>query len=131
MERAVSSSGEKGFFLMEVLVVICLFAILGLSIAQSNQTAVRMRGMAVHDSVAMQLAMESLENYASLDPATLNADDNYSDQVTRSGIKFQRTLTVNVNSDTSRTISVAVTGLNSALGGSANVSGTFALWGSQ
>ena len=116
---------------MEVLVIVCMLAIVGLSIAQSSQIALRMRGMAIHDSVAMQLAMEQLESFAAVDPATLDPEDSSSEEITVNGITFKRAVTVEVNTDTSRTLTVAIKGTNLTLGGEATVSDTYALWGSQ
>ena len=122
---------QAGFFLLEAIVVIALFSLLALGYAYSVSFGMRMRQRMIHNSVAMQMAMEEIESLGSLDPATLDAGDNFTDTVTRGPLRFQRSITISVNANGSRTVVVQITDLNTSVAGAARVSNTYALWGSQ
>lgn len=79
----------------------------------------------------MQLALEKLETYAAIDPATLSSANNTTEEISREQLSFSRTSSITVNTDSSRTIEVAVSDLGSVDQGQATIRGTFALWGSQ
>lgn len=123
--------GQDGFFLIEVLVVVFMFALLGLGFVYSSIFGMKMRLRAVHNSVAMQLANEQLESFLSVDPSTLDSADNFSDTVTRDNMSFQRYVTFTVNGDNSRTVQIRVNDANTEIAAQAVVSETIALWGTQ
>lgn len=121
---------EKGFMLIELLVIVALLAIFALTMLQANMTSMRSRGKAQLYSYASQIAAESLEEYAAIDPINLDNTDDYADTVERLGHQFSRTVDVTVNSDSSRTVVVTVSSSNPLYPTSVSVQGVFAMWGS-
>lgn len=118
-------------FLIEILVVITLFAVFGLAVAKSHIVSSKTALRALHNSMAMQLAIDELESYASVDPTTISASDSYADTLARDDVTFSRTVTFTVNSDGSRTIRVRIDGGTSDTDGHALVSTKYSMWGSQ
>lgn len=126
-------AGEAGFFLIEMLVAIVLFAILGLAFAQSIIFGTDVRVRAIHRSAAMQIASDMMEGEATVDPLTLSEASSFSDTVDWQGdnkMLFRRNINFYVNSDGSRTVIVRVTDLSTRFGGTVEISNTFAPWGS-
>ena len=122
---------QGGFFLLEMLIVIVLFAILGMTIAQSAVLSEQNRTLSLHQSVAMQIAVDTLESYASVDPITLDDTDNETHSITRNNVSYESESTITVNPDLSRTIVVNVHSTTGQIRANASVTGTFAVWGSQ
>lgn len=121
-------SSQTGFALMEILVATGLFGIVGLSLAFSAMAMLDSRGRVLHNSLASQLAIEGLEQFAGIDPTSLDSSDNTNGYITREGIRFRRSISVTVNVDNSRTIAVAVTCPSCKLGGEASVTENVPLW---
>ena len=123
-------NSERGFSLVEMLASCGIFAILGLGLANSILMMHQTRGKTYHNSLASQIAIESIENFQSYDPATLTSANSSSATVVRDGIRFLRRIIVSVNTDQSRSVNVQVTCPSCKLGGQATVSNNFPLWGS-
>ncbi|RME58023.1 MAG: hypothetical protein D6780_07480 [Candidatus Dadabacteria bacterium] len=119
---------EKGFLLFELLVVIVLIGILGLALSHAAIVIYKMRLKAVNDSYATQIALEKIEEIAAVDPLTLNDGDSWEETVERDGRQFQRIATISVNDDSSRTITVSVSPLNSTIGGTITMNNTYSPW---
>jgi type II secretory pathway pseudopilin PulG len=122
---------ERGLYLVETLLTLGLFGVLGLALAQSLIASVKMRARADHNSVAMQLALQELERYAAIDPSTLTAANGFTDVRTQGKMSFNVTVAVVVNADTSRTVTVTANDVNTVVHAKASVNDTFPLWGSQ
>jgi type II secretory pathway pseudopilin PulG len=131
MAKTFNRKSERGVYLIETLVTIGLFGVLGLALANSLVASVRMRARADHNSVAMQLALQELERYAAIDPSTLTAANGFTAVRTQGKMSFNVTVAVAVNADTTRTVTVNATDVNTVVHGKASVSNTFPLWGSQ
>ncbi len=122
-----------GFFLVECIVVIGLFAIIALGFASSMQFGLKMRLRANHRAIAAEIASDLLEEKTMADPASLVAGttiDTYT-WPNNTKMKFRRTQVVTVGSDGSRAVTVTVTDLNSKIKGSVQLSNTLVPWGSQ
>lgn len=116
--------------IIEALVILCLAAILGLTLTYSAVLAMQTRTRSIHDSIATQLALERLEELSATDPATLSSASNSTTTVYQNDVAFTRIVTVTVNSNGSRTVAIAVSDNNDRIGGDAQISDTFPLWGS-
>ena len=123
--------GQRGFFLLEALIVMLLLGFLAFGFTQSAQLAIMIRGKAIRHAVAAQLATDKLEQLSGVDPTTLSDANDSSETLVVSGRSFRRSLDVTVNPDNSRTLRVEVRGSTTRLGGSAVVSTTLALWGNS
>ena len=121
---------QRGMSLVETLVVITLFAILGLTLTFTDVHMMANRGWIRNNSIASQLAIEGLEQYAGIDPATLSSANNSSSNISRENLTFTRAITFTTNADGSRSIDVLVSCSECSVGGSATASGNFPLWGS-
>ena len=66
------SSDQRGILLLEIIVLMALFRIIGLSLAFANVTSINSRGRAQLRAAAIQVAADALETYAALDPINLN-----------------------------------------------------------
>lgn len=127
---AIRQKGECGFFLVEVLVVLVLFALVGMMLAHSSVLSEQTRTRAVHQSVAAQLAIEKMELLSAIDPITLTATNNSTENISHGVMQFKRTTAITVNADGSRTININVNSLNTPFVAKASATNTFALWGS-
>lgn len=123
-------SSERGFLMIELMLVIVLLALFGLSLLRANIMTLTSRGTAELQSLAAQLAAEAVEEYAGIDPINLDNADDRDDVVVRRNHRFARSINVTVNSDQSRTVSVDITSLNPRFRASVNYSSRFAMWGS-
>lgn len=119
---------ESGFSLIEALVSISILAISMVGIAKSMQVSFDTTKHTVRESVAHDLASQKLESLLSISATNLSSSNNASESLTSQGIAFTRVTTVTVNADSSRTITVVVTG-TLGKGGDATVSAVASLWG--
>lgn len=123
---------QAGFSVVEVMLCVILLAIVALGISNSTVIAIRANNISSHNSLASQLAIERLEEYASNDPAILVTDATLSETgIVRDGRAFDRTTTVTINPDRSRTVTVSVESVALEDGGRATISNTYALWGTR
>lgn len=135
MRLSVYGSGigrdrDQGFMMIELMLVIVLLALFGLTLLRANMMTLQSRGTAELQSLAAQIGAESMEEYAGIDPINLDNADDRDDTVTRKNHQFARSINVTVNSDQSRTVSVDITSLNPRFRASVNYSSRFAMWGS-
>ena len=128
MKRIINSEG--GFTIIEILAAASMFALLGMGMVRGMLTMYEMRGRNYHNSLASQLAIEGIEDFQSQDPAVLTSANNSTTNVDRNGITFQREVSIVVEADSSRTITVEVTCPACRFEGSADVTNNFPLWGS-
>lgn len=125
------TKAQRGFSLMECLVLMVLFSIMGLGLAYSGIMLVSSRAKAYRSSLCNQIALDRIEEFAAVDPTTLDDTDDSISTVTRDGLSFRRTVNVTVNADSSRQINVDVISLSSKFEGRAQLSTTYPVWGSQ
>ncbi len=118
----------RGFFLLELLIIVTLFAVMGLAVAKSSMLAQSTTSRAMANSAAAQQALSMLESFTSLNPATLSSANNSSTTLTQGRYTFRQVVSIAVNSDTSRTITVTVTGSNGQNPANISVSNTLAPW---
>jgi Tfp pilus assembly protein PilX len=119
---------EKGSFLMEMLVVIFLLGFLGYGLMKSHHAMLQARARNIYHTLSFELAQNSLEELATVDPSTLSSASNSTENIVRANYNFVRTVEVNVNSDSSRTVDVTVTPVNAKLGSELMLSAIFAPW---
>ncbi len=128
------SKGERGVSLMEVMVIMSVFAVVSLAIANSTMTGLRAYKFVSVKAAADTLAQSKMEQWAALNPSEVDATDNQTEaSVTSpsvSNITFTRQSTIVVNADESRTITVTVVGNASGLPSriNASVTSTYSLW---
>lgn len=118
---------EKGSSLISILMSIAIVAIMGISVSQSSAMAIRMRHKALNDSLALQLAQETIEDFATVDMSTLNDGQVINNSTSKGERTFNIQSTVSVNADNTRTITVSVSLETPTLGGNASLQNTFAL----
>ena len=131
--RNINSRSEDGFFMIETLVAISIFAVVALAFTSSAVLGLKMRLRSLHRSVASDIASDMIEEKALADPASLAAGtttDTYT-WPNNTRMRFQRVQTVTVASDGSRTVAVTVIDLNNSIGGSVQLTTTLSPWGSQ
>lgn len=122
---------EGGFGLIEVIVASAIFAVISMSLLQSTFGFVRNRDRTVRNSMAMQLAVETMESFAAQNPESLSDANDTTETVSFQGIDFVRTVDVTVNSDRSRSVALQIESVNQNRGGSAVIQNSFALWGTR
>ncbi|MCB0320179.1 MAG: hypothetical protein KDD60_04580 [Bdellovibrionales bacterium] len=118
---------ESGMYIAEALVAITLLAVMGLGLAQATILSLKTRQKAAYDSVAHQLAVERMEEFANEDPASLMNGDSWDEKIERGVMSFNRNSSVVVNSNGSRTVYVDVIALSDRTESSASLSNTFYL----
>lgn len=129
MKGTITTTKERGFTVIEVLVSIVILGVVGLAVAMNTIKSYTFLKRGIRNSYAAQLALDKIETLAAKDPSTLSSANNQTESgLSWRNVKFNRTTTITVNSDGSRTISVSVTGANKSLGGKANMVSTLPLW---
>ena len=123
---------QAGFSLLEVLTGISILLVMSLGVAQSSIMSLSTYKRTVRHSLAQQLAIEKLEEFAHKNPTTYDASDSATENnLIESYVKFDRTTTITVGADGSRTVLVTVVAAKSDLGGYASYQSNFPLWGQQ
>lgn len=121
---------QSGFGILEVMVAIVVLAIVSLTTARASIVSYINLNSSMRNSMATQLAIEKLEQFAATDPSTLtSASGGTESAVKQDNVTFTRTTTVTVNADSSVSVTVAVVATDSARGGRYTASNTFPLWG--
>lgn len=123
-------ASEEGFSLLEILFGILLVSVMAMGIVKSTTLAMQTREKTIRDSGAMKLALISLEQYSSSDPADLSDANDLTETVNLYGVQFTRTIDITENTDGSKTVDVSVVNSKGYLG-SANLSVTLIDWGSK
>ena len=125
-------SGERGITLMEVLFCVLFTSIMAMGLTSSTLTSYRSYNNTLHNSYAMQLALQRLEQLAAVSPDTLsNATDSDEPEVLMDNMSFRRVTDVTINADRSRTVEVTVTSNSAKLNTSVTISDTFTMWGNR
>lgn len=125
-------TNEKGFSLIEVLVGFSILSVVALNITYSSILSYKITKRNIRNSIASQLAHERMEDLAAVSPANLgDTYDETESDLEVENISFTRVTEVTVNADNSRSVTVTVTANAEELGGAAEVSNTFALWGTN
>jgi len=118
---------EAGISMLEMLFSLVLFAIMGLGLSYSSISASHAQGRNERNSLAMQIGLETLEDFTGRDPETLSdADDTINESISRGGYAFLRSIDVTIEFDRTRTVDVTIR--NVAMNITANFSSSFALW---
>lgn len=99
-----------------------------LGIAQSMKMSFDTSKRSARESYAHDLATQKLEELLSISAVNVTTANNGTESLYSHGVSYTRVTTVVVNADSSRTITVAVTGVL-GLAGNATVSATVSLWG--
>jgi prepilin-type N-terminal cleavage/methylation domain-containing protein len=121
---------QQGVSIIEVLVSMVILSIVALATCNNTIKGFVFFKRVARQSYASQLALDRLETLAARDPSTLtSADSSTESQLNYRNVQFERTTTVTVNADNSRTVSVVVS--SAALGGHASFATTFSARGSS
>lgn len=130
--RLKLSEDEAGVSLIEVLASILISSIIALGILKSAITANTTSARSIRDNIAMQLAIEKMEEFSRTDPSTLDdADDLSESGVTRDAYSFERVTDVTVEADGTRTVNIVVTSNATKTGSAVTIENSFALWGER
>lgn len=122
---------EEGFSLMEILIAILIIGVIGLGINMNAISSLQLVKYTELNYIASNLALSKIEELAAQDPVNLDSSDNSVESSVSSSateITFQRTTTIVVNGDDSRTITVQVQSNSSAVPTQAQFSTTMAVW---
>ena len=123
---------EQGFSLLDVLTSTTISSVVAMGLTQSAMLSFHYNHKSVVDSVATQLALETLEDYALIDPEPLDNDSDVTElSIQRAGITFQRQIDVTINPDRSRQVDVTVTATATKVPSEVQLGKAFALWGER
>ena len=123
---------QNGVSLLEVIVGLLFATIVAMGITKSTMGSEKVASRTIHNSEAMQIALEIIEQYASVDPQMLDSSDALAVQeVVRNGYRFTREVDVIINPDRSRTVAVNVKSISPLINLDLLVEDTFALWGER
>jgi Tfp pilus assembly protein PilE len=128
--KAEYNNSESGFSLFEILFGLLFISVMAIAITSSATVAMKTRATTIRNAGAMELVIDTLEDFTSRDPANLSDSDDSSTVISHKGNSFTRVVDVTANSDGSKTISVSVTG-DTSLGGKASSTITLIDWGAQ
>jgi Tfp pilus assembly protein PilV len=121
---------ERGIALLEALFCLSLFGILGLGFAQSLIMGYYTRLRMIHRSVALQVASDEMERLARLRANSLTAGTTTS-TVVKGNMTFQQVVTITASTASGFDITVAVTDLNSRIGGTTQLQNKLIPYGSS
>ena len=99
---------EKGISLIEILFGLLLVSVVAMGIVQSSTIALKSRTKSIKDTAAMQLALQSLENFSAIDPENLSDSDDLTEVLESRGIEYTRVVDITENDDKSKTVFVSV-----------------------
>lgn len=122
---------ESAFSILEAIVALSLFLIFALSVSKNVQMVIWARGKTVRQALAIQIVNDRVEEFAALNPLSLDDNDDSSELVTRNGLSFERETDVTVLPNGSRELFVRVESTNLVYPASAELSTVFSLWGYQ
>jgi Tfp pilus assembly protein PilE len=118
-----------GFALIESLVGLTIFAVLGLAFANSIISGHKLRQRMIHRSAALQVATDEMERQTRLRASNLTAGTTTT-TVTKGNMQFQRVVTIAATSAGGYTVTVSVTDLNNTINGSVQLQNTLVPFGS-
>ena len=122
---------NKGFSIIEVLCALCLFMVMGLGLTYNSIYALKFQKNAELANLATNLAVTKAEELAGVDASTLSSGNNSTETgltVTGHKITFNRSTTITVNADGSRTVVVLVSSPSPFLLKSVSYSTRLAPW---
>lgn len=130
--RRKLADDEGGVSLIEVMASILISSIIALGILKSAIAANNTSARSIRDNIAMQLAIEKMEEFSRTDPSTLDDGDDLSESgVTRDTYSFARISDVTIEADGTRTVNITVTSDATKTGSSVTIENSFALWGER
>lgn len=128
--RSAKTGSQRGFSMVECLFALAILSVSALAVTQGSIYSLVHMKRAIRQNIAQELALSKLEEYAAIDPSTLDSgDDSNEPSLSVDNISFSRQVAVTVNSDNSRTVTVTVATNESSLGEEIVLENTFALWG--
>ena len=123
---------QMGISIIEILMAIIFTSIVAMAIAKSTIIAQRMAYKTDHRSVAMQLMIETLEQYGRINPETFSPSLNVTDQpIEKDGVNFKISLSFETNPDRSREVTVSIQDPIPLSGFTITQTGTYTLWGGR
>lgn len=128
-QRIEDKTKQHGVALIEALVCIALFAILGLAFTTSIIGGHKMRQRVLHRSAALQIASDEMERQSRLRAGNLVAGTTTT-TVTKNNMRFQQVVSITAASAGGFDVSVVVSDLNSQVGGSIQLQNTLVPYGS-
>lgn len=115
--------GNAGVTLIELIVAVALIELAFLAIATSSRTSLMHFKRSLRETYATELAIEKMEELIARDPLSIPADSQ-TENVSRSNVRFLRTVEVSVGDNKSRLVTVSVVPENAELGGKCSLSNT-------
>ena len=95
--------------MVELLVTTFILSFISLGVAKSTVVAYKTSNHTRAESVAMQMAIETMEEYTSINPQTLADDSDTTDPIiVREGLSFSRVVDVTIDANRSRNVQVTV-----------------------
>lgn len=128
--RPQAGKRQAGFFLIEALVIVILFAIVGVAFTKSVMLGYRMRQRMVHRAVALQIASDEMEYQARLRANGL-AVGTTNLNINQGTMRFQQSTAIAAATAGGYTVTVTVTDLNPQIGGSVQLRNTLVPYGSS
>lgn len=123
---------ECGFSMIECLVAVALLSVTALAVTHSTVQSMVLAKRNMRNSMATQLALSKIEEYAAMDPESYTAANSVTGtSIVFDDVTFTRSIAITVNSDSSRTVQVTVRVADASLGGDVTFKDTFPLWGNK
>jgi Tfp pilus assembly protein PilV len=123
------NNNQRGFALLEALICLLLFAVIGMGFAKSQIDGLKMRQRVLHRSLALQVASDEMERQARLRANNLVAGVTTS-TVTKNLVQFTQVVTIVAATATEFNVTVVVTDKNNSIGGSVQLSNKLIPYGS-
>lgn len=120
---------KRGMALVEVLVSIGLFSVLGLAFTKSAIVGYKLRQRMIHRAAAIQIASDEMERQARLRAINLTAGTTTT-TVTKGSMRFQQVVTITAAAASGFDVVVTVTDLNTKINGSVQLQNTLVPYGS-
>lgn len=128
---ARAAANENGALLIDTLFAIALYSVLALNLSLTGALMIKTRNRSVYNSVAMQLAMEKMEELSALNPELLTNDTDESETIAVGQRHFIRQVDITVLPEGPREAEVTVSAENEDIDVSVSLNSSFALWGTR
>jgi len=120
-----------GMTTFEALFTLLFITVVGLGLTRSTVVAIQTANKNVHNSIAQQIAMDTIETYSTISPDTLDDTDDSVSTVVVEGYSFTVTINITINSSRSRTVNVNVRSNSDVILTNVTVADSFSLWGTR
>lgn len=120
---------DAGSALMQVLVALTIISVMSLGLMEGSMSTNRLSVKATRHLNTSLLAQTRMNEFASTNPELLINFNGVVEVIELDGVEYERSITVTIEPDRTRLVTITVEALNSNQSASTTIESGFALWG--